>query len=97
MRDDKRTPVGGIGEPDPADLARLIAASEKLVHTQFTTLRELGIERPTVDLPAGVLLRQLDQIEIHLGRLRRMLGESVPAAPPGPMTGPGGPRDLKRR
>ncbi|MFI5494943.1 hypothetical protein [Actinoplanes sp. NPDC051859] len=76
MRDTQQDPARGIGEPDPADLARLVAASEKLVHTQFKTLRDLGIARPLPDLPAGVLLRQLDQVEIHLARLRHTLGTS---------------------
>ncbi|OJF12974.1 hypothetical protein [Couchioplanes caeruleus] len=84
MRDFERNPAGGVGEPDPADLARLVAAGQKLVHAQFRTLRDLGIARPEPDLAAGVLLRQLDQVETHLDRLRHTLGASDadPGNPP---------------
>ncbi|GGQ40833.1 hypothetical protein [Couchioplanes azureus] len=83
MRTFERNPAGGVGEPDPADLARLVAAGEKLVHAHFATLRDLGIARPAPELPAGVLLHQLDQVQTHLDRLRHTLGAPAPTRPGG--------------
>ena len=65
--------LGSVCRPNPEDLARVVAACESLVHTQFQPLRELGTAGPGGDPAAIVLLAQLDQVDTHLRRLRRQL------------------------